>query len=101
MPNSNQTTAIQTYNTTDMVDAYSLAECDMRWMSVAISDIKKRLQELNNELGHKSIVGLYALEHTVDMYQYIAENRLNYYMGETEAYEAELNGHKKSCGGAA
>lgn len=93
MPNSNK--SLQTYNTGDIVDIYSLAENDMRWMSVAISDIKKRLKELTNELGHKNIVGLYALENTIDMYQYIAENRLNYYWDEIATYEAELKASKQ------
>lgn len=93
MHNSNN--SLQTYNTGDIVDIYSLAENDIRWMSVAISDIKKRLKELTNELGHKNIVGLYALENTIDMYQYIAENRLDYYSGEMETYEAELKANKQ------
>lgn len=95
MPNSNK--SLQTYNTSDMVDVYSLAENDMRWMSVAISDIKKRLKELTNELGHKDIVGLYALENTIDMYQYLAENRLNYYWDEMATYEAELKANKQGA----
>ena len=78
----------ETYTTGDMLDAYSLAECDMQWMSVAITDIKKRIKELKNDLGINA-TGFYALEHVVDMYQYIAENRLSHYSNETEAYEAE------------
>ena len=85
----------ETYTTVDMLDAYSLAECDMQWMSVAITDIKKRIKELKNDLGINA-TGFYALEHVVDMYQYIAENRLSHYSNETEAYEAEWDADKKA-----
>ena len=83
------------YDAGDMLDAYSLAECDMQWMSVAITDIKKRIKELKNDLGINA-TGFYALEHVVDMYQYIAENRLSHYSNETEAYEAEWKADKKA-----
>ena len=85
----------ETYTTGDMLDAYSLAECDMQWMSVAITDIKKRIKELKNDLGINA-TSFYALEHVVDMYQYIAENRLSHYSNETEAYEAEWKADKKA-----
>ena len=85
----------ETYTTGDMLDAYSLAECDMQWMSVAITDIKKRIKELKNDLGINA-TGFYALEHVVDMYQYIAENRLSHYSDETEAYQVELEANKKA-----
>ena len=85
----------ETQTTGDMLDAYSLAECDMQWMSVAITDIKKRIKELKNDLGINA-TGFYALEHVVDMYQYIAENRLSHYSNETEAYEAEWKADKKA-----
>ena len=35
------------------------------------------------------MLGLYYLEYVVDMYQYIAENRLHHYSEEAEAYQAE------------
>ena len=45
----------ETYTTVDMLDAYSLAECDMQWMSVAITDIKKRIKELKNEVVYQKV----------------------------------------------
>lgn len=96
MPNQiNSNYTPKTYTTGDMVDAYSLAECDMQWMSVAITDIKKRIKELKNDLGINA-TGIYALEHVVDMYQYIAECRLHHYSDEAEAYQAEWDADKKA-----
>lgn len=90
MPNQiNSKNTPKNYDAGDLVDAYSLAECDMQWMSVAITDIKKRLKDIKKEVGHKNIIGFYDLEHVIDMYQYIAENRLSHYSDETEAYETE------------
>lgn len=96
MSNSNnaQNTS-KNYDAGDMVGAYLLAECDMQWMSVAITDIKKRIKELKNDLGINA-TGFYALEHVVDMYQYIAECRLHHYSGEAEAYQAEWDADKKA-----
>lgn len=85
----NSKNTLKTYDAGEMADAYSLAESDMRWMSVAITDIKKHLKEIKSKLGNNSVLGLYDLEHIVDMYQYIAENRLHHYSGEAKAYEVE------------
>ncbi len=96
MPNQNNAqNTPKTYTTGDMVDAYSLAECDMQWMRVAITDIKKRIKELKNDLGIHA-AGFYDLEHVVDMYQYIAECRSRHYSGEAEAYQAEWDADKKA-----
>lgn len=92
----NSKNAPKNYDAGDMVDAYSLAECDMQWMSVAITDIKKRIKEIKNKLDNANVIGLYDLEHVVDMYQYIAENRLHHYSDETEAYQAEWDADKKA-----
>ena len=85
----NSKNTLKTYDAGEMADAYSLAESDMQWMSVAITDIKKRLKEIKSKLGNNNVLGFYDLEHVVDMYQYIAENRLHHYSDETEAYQAE------------
>ena len=92
----NSTNTPEKYDAGDMVDAYSLAECDMQWMSVAITDIRKRLKEIKSELGNNNVLGFYDLEHVVDMYQYIAENRLHHYSDEAEAYQAEWEADKKA-----
>ncbi|EOA3793186.1 TPA: hypothetical protein JI136_09520 [Acinetobacter baumannii] len=90
MPNQiNSKNTPKTYDASDMHNLASLAESDMNWMSVAITDIKKRIKEIKSELGNNNVLGFYDLEHVVDMYQYIAENRLHHYSDETEAYQAE------------
>lgn len=86
----------KTYDAGEIADAYSLAESDMQWMSVAIKDIRKRLKEIKSELGNNNVLGFYDLEHVVDMYQYIAENRLHHYSDEAEAYQAEWEADKKA-----
>lgn len=86
---NNLKNTLKTYDAGEMADAYSLAESDMQWMSVAITDIRKRLKEIKSKLGDNNVLGLHDLEHVVDMYQYIAENRLHHYSEEAEAYVAE------------
>lgn len=97
MPNQiNSNNTPKMYDAGDMHNIAYIAECDMRWMSVAITDIKKRLKEIKREFGNRSVVGFYDLEHVVDMYQYIAENRLQHYEEEAEAYEAEWEANEKA-----
>ena len=74
MNNQNAKNTPKTYDAGDLWDIQSLAEFDMNWMEVAISDIKNRLKEIKAELGGKDVLGFYALENVIDMYQYIAEN---------------------------
>lgn len=90
MSNSNNAqNTPKTYDAADMYDLASLAECDMQWMNVAIADIKKRIKELKKDLGINA-TGFYALDNILDMYQYLADTRLNYHMGEAERLEKEL-----------
>ena len=96
MPKINSNNTPKNYDATDMLDAYSFAECDMQWMSVAITDIKKRIKELKKDLGINA-TGFYALDNILDMYQYLAENRLNYYSDEVEAYKAEWEANNKKA----
>ncbi|AYO55270.1 hypothetical protein [Acinetobacter wuhouensis] len=96
MPNQiNSNNTPKTYDAMDLNDAYSLAECDMRWMSVAITDIKKRIKELEKNLGILA-TGFYDLKHVIDLYQYVAENRLQHYEEEAETYQTEYNANKKA-----
>ena len=92
--NNDQNTP-ETYDAINMYDLASLAECDMQWMNVAITDIKKRIKELKKDLGINA-TGFYALDNILDMYQYLAENRLNHYEEEAEAYKAEYEDNKKA-----
>lgn len=98
MPNQiqSQNTAAKTYDAGDMADLALTAESDMQWMSIAITDVKKRLKALKEELKTEHIHGLYAFEHVLDMYEYLAEERLNSHSTTAEKYQAEWNADKKA-----
>lgn len=85
-----------TYDSGDMADAYLIAENDMQWMSVALTDIKKRLNDLKTELTTENVRGLFAFEHVLDMYEYLAEERLSSHSTMAEKYQAEWNADKKA-----
>lgn len=90
MPNSTHSNkTVNTYDAGDMADAYLLAENDMQWMNVAITDIKKRLKNLKEELGTEHVKGLFAFEHVLDMYEYLSEERLASHSTMAEKYQAE------------
>ncbi|MCY2775381.1 hypothetical protein OXA34_03860 [Acinetobacter baumannii] len=92
MNNQNAKNTPKTYDAGDLWDIQSLAEFDMNWMEVAISDIKNRLKEIKAELGGKDVLGFYALENVIDMYQYIAEKRHSYHAKQAEKYKKEWHG---------
>lgn len=48
MNNQNAKNTPKTYDAGDLWDIQSLAEFDMNWMEVAISDIKNRLKEIKS-----------------------------------------------------
>lgn len=84
------------YDAGDLYDAHVLAETDMQWMSVAITDIKSRLRNVKKELEHTNIVGLYALENVIEMYEYIAECRFNCHSSQSEYFKKEHEANKKA-----
>lgn len=92
MNNQNAKNTPKTYDAGDLWDIQSLAEFDMNWMEIAISDIKNRLKEIKAELGGKDVLGFYALENVIDMYQYIAEKRHSYHAEQAEKYKKEWHG---------
>ncbi|WP_302565268.1 hypothetical protein [Acinetobacter baumannii] len=92
MNNQNAKNTPKTYDAGDLWDIQSLAEFDMNWMEVAISDIKNRLKEIKAELGGKDVLGFYALENVIDMYQYIAKKRNSYHAEQAEKYKKEWDG---------
>lgn len=90
----------KTYDAGDLNDAYSLAECDMQWMSTAISHVRKEIRRLNKLAEDGEEVTQYHFSELIthlDMYEYIADDRQRYHADQAEAYEAEL---KKMEGGA-
>ena len=87
MPNQNNSIP-KNYDAGDMYDLASMAECDMQWMSVAITDIKKRIKELRKDLGIDA-TGFYALDNILNMYEFVAESRLTCHQEEVERYSKE------------
>ena len=98
MPNQINKSIPKNYNAGDMLDAYSFAESDMQWMSVAITDIKARLTEINKQLDADkvSVLGMHQFKHILDMYEYIVEERQHFHSAEAEQYRAEWEANKKA-----
>lgn len=95
MSNQSRNTT-KNYNAGDLADVYSCAESDMQWMNIAITDVRKRIKEIKNELGNKNIIGFYALEQILEMYKYVSEVRLNHHAEEAERYSKEWEADKKA-----
>jgi hypothetical protein len=91
MPNKNNS-IFKNYDAGDMHDIASMSECDMQWMNTAISHIRREIIKLNKSVkaGEKVTQHhLIDLIHHVDMYKYLADNRLAYHVEEAERYSKE------------
>ena len=87
------------YNSGDMADVYSLAECDMRWMSTAITHVNKEIKRLHTLAVNGEILSQYHLSELItqlDMYEYLADDRRYYHAKEAEAYKVEWEANKKA-----
>ena len=76
-----------------MYDLSTLAQSDLGWMSVALTDVRKRVNELKKELVEKNPINKHyfmALEKILEMYEFIAEEREKDYISHAEKYNEEL-----------
>ena len=100
MPNQiNSENTPKTYNAGDMLDAYSLAESDLKWMTHALGDLLKKFTELEVRLGKEQHVPDFyfnELKTFIHMYEYLADNRLNHHEKEAAAYLEEYEANKKA-----
>ena len=88
--NSNNTP--KTYDAGDMHDLASLAECDMGWMSTAITHVKKEIKRIHGLAKNGEVISQYHFSELIthlDMYEYLADDRRHHHAKEAEAYEAE------------
>ena len=87
------------YNAGDMLDAYSLAESDLKWMTHALGDLLKKFTELEVRLGKEQHVPDFyfnELKTFIHMYEYLADSRLNHHEKEAAAYLEEYEANKKA-----
>ena len=96
---SKKNVSVKAYGSRDMCDLASLAECDMQWMSTALEHVKKEISRLN---GLSDSIGMLSGHHLsellihLDMYEYVASNRLSHYSEKMGIYEAEVEENKKA-----
>ena len=95
--NSNNTP--KTYDASDLNDAYSLAECDLKWMSTAIGHVKEEIKRIHALAKDGEVISQYHLSGLIthlDMYEYLVDNRHDYHADQAEAYKAEWEANKKA-----
>lgn len=89
---------VKQYDAGDLWDAYSLGECDLKWFATAISDLDEKFREHKQNLiksygvyeGHFEQIEIF-----LGMYEYLIQNRLDYYRQEAQKYEEEHYTNKK------
>lgn len=99
MPKINSNNTPKTYDADDMADLASLAECDMRWMSTAITHVRKEIKRIHALAENGEIIYQYHFSELIthlDMYEYLADSRRDSHAKEAEAYQAEWEDNKKA-----
>lgn len=100
MPNQiNSKNTPETYNAGDLNDAYSLAECDLQWMSTAIGHVKEEIKKIHALVKDGEVISQYHFSELIthlDMYEYLADDRRHYHAKVAKAYEAEWEANKKA-----
>ena len=100
MPNQiNSKNTPKTYDASDLNDAYSLAECDMQWMSTAIGHIKEEIKRIHDLAKDGKVIPQYHFSELIthlDMYEYLADDRRHYHAKEAEVYNAEWEAEKQA-----
>ena len=91
---NNSTNAPKKYDAGDMHDIQSLAEYDMNWMQTAIDRIRRDFIDLSKNLQKQGVHQIYfdELRTVLDMYSYLAEERLAYHEKTAKQYEQEWKG---------
>ena len=100
MPNQiNSNNTPKTYDAGDLNDAYALAECDMQWMSTAITHVKKEIKRIHALAENGEVISQYHFSELIthlDMYEYLADDRRHHHAKEAEAYNTEWEANKKA-----
>ncbi|WOE32962.1 MULTISPECIES: hypothetical protein [unclassified Acinetobacter] len=90
MPNTNSIP--KNYDAGDLADIYMCSESDMQWMNTAISFVRKEIKKLKElavngeEITQHNFTDLI---HHIDMYEYLAEERLSHHVEKAEHYSKE------------
>ena len=90
----NSTNTPKKYDAGDMHDIQSLAEHDMNWMHTAIDRVRRDFIDLSKKLQKQGVHSCYFddLRTVLDMYSYLAEERLAYHEKTAKQYEQEWKG---------
>ena len=81
------------YDSSELMDIHSLAECDLQWSVTCIEDLKnevKRLQEEIKTNKHFCSIHFDRVIEKANMFHYLIEDRRNYYDVQKEAFEKEM-----------
>ena len=99
MPKINSNNTPKTYSARQLHDTHSLATNDMTWMSAALDSVReevKRLQEVAKDGTQIRKYHFNKLNTYLDMYAYLANDRLNSHTEESEKYKKEWEANKKA-----
>jgi len=95
--NSNNTP--KTYDASDLHDVYSLAECDMQWMSTAIGHVKEEITKIHALAKDGETISQYHFSELIthlDMYEYLVDDRRDYHAKQAKEHAQEWEANKKA-----
>ena len=82
------------YDSSELMDIHSLAECDLNWAHTALLDTKLALKEIEKSAKNNERITEYHLctiLQKLDMFEYLIEERRNYHDIQREMFEKEMS----------
>lgn len=81
------------YDSSDLLDINSLAKNDLEWASICISDLRKELKQLQEEVKTNKYFGSIHFDRVIEkasMYEFLIDNRRDYHDLEVERLTEEM-----------
>ena len=81
------------YDSSDLMDVNSLAECDLQWASMCIVDLKNELIRLQEKSKTEKYFCSIHFDHVIEkakMFEYLIDDRRNYHDLEKERLTEEM-----------
>ncbi|UOH16933.1 hypothetical protein [Acinetobacter sp. NyZ410] len=82
----------KTYDAGDLLDIYSLAECDMAWMNTSIEFLRRGINDLQSRVNSGELLSEHhfmSLIKHAEMYDYLSEERHRHYEQMAEQFKNE------------
>lgn len=88
-----------TYDANDMYFAHVVAFEDLKWVNISLDDIKAKVEKLKADCVEKGVHShtFNNLEVFLEMLTYLMNDRKDYYEGQVDDLQEEIDAHNKGA----